>query len=1448
MSKVRQRFGSVDTVGGETDVVVSENSLVLSGPVHVSKRNFRYFGVGEDSRKKRKSKVADGVSSKVPCHPKSVRVKLLELGHYVTPDGSLSDVRFDRYFLELRSSLYRVLLSGGSVDDVTDILGRYSEYKGVIIPLNEDSECSPVTIDMMFYDGIVSIQSLRHVDNGTGFWPEKRVFESQDWTKSIVLDDTFIRNLRCLRPDIDVKQAGVMRDSLRESGYRYIPNSEAASFGFGERCIVLERDVSDDMYRAARSIALCEARIRDTGILNYIISLDSEYECSVVEGMTSEVNNVLSYQFVVSSSHGNCRAFIVLVNERAMFAACVDFAAEINGERGRCYSNALLLAHYTGAEWSVMCDREAISPHLTDIRQSPVSIGTGFMGQRTKLVTSGKVKKSYVRKFRIMLRDTKLVSPNGASLKSWGDVLSLTKLELADGDIERMGSVLRDKPVLFCEYGLRDAEVCLLAYASFMSWGQEMQLKYPGFRNGYTLGGTSVNALQSCLMGLMKSDALDDKVDDVDGIPGDCGKGLRRSRKGKGSRSSWEDILYRREVARCKREREALRDVKSSVDALFGYEKRVITCSKTLRRWNKRLMMPHLSHAHAFVSSCYHGGFNQAARVGHIKAPEGYRIYDVDIIGAYPSAMSLIPCVDFSRPTFPLMSVEDVLDCVHRGIPSMVFVKFRFPDGCMHPCLPTHHDGSLHYVLSGESYCTGEEIEIAVKMGCEFTSITGHGFHRLDDDVLGGYLFRPYLRDMMMERHRYPSKTLFNLLFKEMANSGYGKLAQGLKERHVSRFDTIDGMVCSDDLGPSAITNCVFAAMTTGIIRAVLHEMNACFRDNGIEVITSTTDGSMVCAPEGTDFNRLFEQGVGFKRLLSGRRALGIPNADKILEVKCSGASCYSWRTRANSILDDDGIAIHNAQGGIRFNGITDEAGIGFALRSLSDEPRVVKKLRRTLASPKSISHGKSIDLVSQYTDVNVHLDYDYKRRLLEDGHTVPWETIKDAVSVRQRVRDIHSLGERASFQRLHIMGSKTIVRDGNIDECIKVALSRVCAQGLNGWSYHDDVRDIHGLFGLIEASDDKAVMKERRRVLNLRAKNRERNIPTIKPAQYVTDYVRDIAQTIASGDDVEMLISGFYAACGSLEHFCSWKSLFEAKYDVVLPPFKTSCTRVITHSVGPAPYPCCHISVGDILSSEYRDNKLTRIILLSPDDKPPKARYTRQGKMKDVAASVLGKQKQDNANATQAVLEEYKAHDAQVSEQKKREREQRKRVQRESMRLSFIRAKRHYKRSLDNINRFYGSRRRVLGEHTDNMENVEENVMTVSTVCRHCQETQVPVTTKPSDTYATASSMGTKHSKNPCNILLMRPQNTGVSSSHRKYTDTVDTLMLSPHAITETRCRDASYHGLVFHQDVQRFPCFLAQDGPFIKTLNDNRYSRLVSEEFVFKENVARLDSPYHN
>ncbi|UCM61218.1 DNA polymerase [Aeromonas hydrophila] len=236
----------------------------------------------------------------------------------------------------------------------------------------------------------------------------------------------------------------------------------------------------------------------------------------------------------------------------------------------------------------------------------------------------------------------------------------------------------------------------------------------------------------------------------------------------------------------------------------------------------------------ALAICCYHGGRNESFMIGPTPIGDWY---DWDLKGAYTTGLC-----DLLEPDYANMyTSSDPQDFIGH-VMGFAYVEFAFPAGTRFPCLPVRSEQyGLRFPLSGLAYVTAPEIELALSMGA--TIAIKHGV--IVPWVAGSQpLFEDFTRMIQRLRREYPKKSLEEVMVKEIGNSLYGKLAQGLSDK--TAFDTATGL--SKKIGPSAVTNPYMAAHTTGLIRAVcgelLHRIPA-----HRTVVSVTTDGFLTDAP-----------------------------------------------------------------------------------------------------------------------------------------------------------------------------------------------------------------------------------------------------------------------------------------------------------------------------------------------------------------------------------------------------------------------------------------------------------------------------------------------------------------------------------------------------------------------------------------------------------------------
>jgi hypothetical protein len=272
-------------------------------------------------------------------------------------------------------------------------------------------------------------------------------------------------------------------------------------------------------------------------------------------------------------------------------------------------------------------------------------------------------------------------------------------------------------------------------------------------------------------------------------------------------------------------------------------------CSRT-----ETVPCPARQIADPFVIMTYHGGRNECFYVGPTDIGDWF---DYDLAGAYTTGLVDLRQIDYDG----MRHTTDPQDFVGHVL-GFAMVDFEFPPNCRFPSLPVEMGiKGLYFPLTGTSYCTAPEIEVALHQGCKIKIQYGVVFPWIDGDQR---VFEPFVTKIRELRARFKRDrvdpnvaTLAEEYAKLAGNSAYGKLAQGLKEKSV--FDT-RGMQ-SVKLPESAITNAIMASHVTGLVRAVMAEQL-----DGIPVdftaVSVTTDGFLTNAP----FDKLRHDGSMARR------------------------------------------------------------------------------------------------------------------------------------------------------------------------------------------------------------------------------------------------------------------------------------------------------------------------------------------------------------------------------------------------------------------------------------------------------------------------------------------------------------------------------------------------------------------------------------------------------
>ena len=468
---------------------------------------------------------------------------------------------------------------------------------------------------------------------------------------------------------------------------------------------------------------------------NVIVGWDAEY-AERVDANDAKYNDIVSYQFSAvwhaNGSYGLIEDILYppQAGKRLSLAGFVRLvlrACDV-GYRRAAQCQILLVAHCGVSEWAALRDRVQLArQHLQDIRGVPVSMRSFKLK-----IDFGNNNYAHVP---VTLRDTQLLAPaDMRSLDAVARVTTCKNVDVAPSDQAARDAFLARDRGSFEVYAIHNCRVALEYYLGFMQAYEEMFGVAP--KLPLTLGDATVHAYLSWL--------------------------------------NRHPTLTRASV--------------------LGKESRKVINS---RGWDSQAEVKVSSRqfTETLASVAYLGGLNQAYEHGQACVGPDEVILDLDFAGAYPAAMAVIPVIDWNESGVGGQSLPEIVDGLRQATGSgqgstipIVFVEctFAFPLDCQYPCLPVPTKYGLVYPLRGTTVCTGIEVALAQQMGAEITIKHGASFP-ISRGLSGAPLlaFADFLAELTQRRTQEPGDSLRNRILKEMANSFYGKLAQGLTERHV---------------------------------------------------------------------------------------------------------------------------------------------------------------------------------------------------------------------------------------------------------------------------------------------------------------------------------------------------------------------------------------------------------------------------------------------------------------------------------------------------------------------------------------------------------------------------------------------------------------------------------------------------------------------------------------
>ena len=365
-----------------------------------------------------------------------------------------------------------------------------------------------------------------------------------------------------------------------------------------------------------------------------------------------------------------------------------------------------------------------------------------------------------------------------------------------------------------------------------------------------------------------------------------------------------------------------------------------------------------------FAVDCYHGGRNECFMTGPTEVGQ-WNDYDA------PSCYTVI--LNDCRPLdYEKLYMESDPKELAKDVCGLARVKFKFPEGTRFPCLPVKTEKyGLYYPLEGESYCTAPEIAVALDIGCQITVLQGFIVPWLDG---AESVFTNFMKLVRSSRNSHTKGGFEERLWKEIGNSLYGKLAQGLSGK--TAFDVEKGI--SSKVLPSAITNPYFAAHVTGFARALMSEML-----NGIpadkRVVSVTTDGFLTNAD--LEKGEIKLDGPICNKFRALYRQID-SNAGEILERKHRVKQLIAMKTRGQITSEaEEGFEPVIAKAGVQIPKHVKNQHEYMLDLYLNRKPD--QKIPYTTLTSSRMQFLLNRDMVNETKEVRLNLEPDFKRQLI---------------------------------------------------------------------------------------------------------------------------------------------------------------------------------------------------------------------------------------------------------------------------------------------------------------------------------------------------------------------------------------------------------------------------------------------------------------------------------
>ena len=548
------------------------------------------------------------------------------------------------------------------------------------------------------------------------------------------------------------------------------------------------------------------------------------------------------------------------------------------------------------------------------------------------------VNNSHVYPVCLSIADTMCHAPAGKKkLRDLGEVLGIEKINIGEEQKANMRSLLFGDPVLFLEYASMDSVIAVL-YASALY----------GYNNipPVTITSAAAEGMKEHMMFYM-------------------------------------DCKSTEEFDRVYRGLEKVKHGKFKIPDRPGY----------VEATNLEPVSNDANTVQYFASQGYHGGYNTCTEVGYFP----FDTYDYDLKNAYPTAMCLVPDINWENPIRSEVIRRDLTLADFAGIgginpiaPFVGYIRFEFPDKIKYPCIPVNVDGIPVYPLTSEGldgvYVAGPFVWLALRLGAHVYCDRGYFLNVLytkdyaSESRSLAVAVKQLVKDRNLAKQEKGKGSLEELIIKVMVNSGYGKVAQNVIQK--TSWTALKDLM--EDIGCSAVTNPVSAMMITSIVQIELIAAQNQIHDLGYMSCSVTTDGFISNCPEHVlqDLD-LF----GLRRYIEAAR-IYLANNPELWEIKHRQDDLINFTTRGNVSLrcnerdGYDGVCAHNScKSGFEADSYEDR--LWLMIRVL-ERTGTVDYTDEEWPSFKELVQGKPF--VTKKVTRHIHMDFDMKRKPLRSS------------------------------------------------------------------------------------------------------------------------------------------------------------------------------------------------------------------------------------------------------------------------------------------------------------------------------------------------------------------------------------------------------------------------------------------------------------------------------